>query len=62
MLTSYAWEDGEGGLHLSVPGLLKVMGLPDTPENHLMVEMAIHEACGRFLPGVPVKHEPSEVH
>jgi len=32
-LTNCAWMDNQGRLHISVPEMLKELGVPDTPHN-----------------------------
>lgn len=31
------WEDLDGGIHFAIPELLAMVGMPDTPENHILV-------------------------
>lgn len=37
------WEDADGNAHVSIPELMQVVGLEDTPENHEKVKQMIVE-------------------
>jgi hypothetical protein len=44
------WDDGEGGLHFSVPEILAAFGWPNDPEHCAIVEKAIHDVIRENCP------------
>lgn len=44
------WVDKEGGLHFSLPDILKDMNLPDTPENRAYVTTTLKEMLHKQTP------------
>jgi len=46
------WEDGDGNIHWSVPELLRMVALPDTPENREAVMAIVRQAVGAVRPDV----------
>lgn len=54
------WEDAEGHLHVSVPELLAVFELEDTPENRRQVEEMVLEMFRQQLPAAQVVVQEEE--
>jgi hypothetical protein len=48
------WLDTAGDLHVSVPELLDLVALPDTPTNRADARRIITEVLQRQLPGAPL--------
>lgn len=42
------WADGNGGIHVDVPKLLGVLGLPETPENEMMVDEELSKFAAQY--------------
>ena len=54
------WEDAAGGAHFVVPELLKIVGMPDTPENRLVVIGIATKALKRAGARHIVRHSQEE--
>jgi len=53
------WRDRHGHLHVSIPELLALVELEDTPANRAEVERIAREAWSRNVPGaIIVRQDP----
>jgi hypothetical protein len=51
------WEDAEGGLHVSIPELLQVLNVRDTPENRAEATKFVEEFMRKQgIPEVRIVH------
>lgn len=50
------WEDRAGHIHWSIPELLKMVDLPETPENMAKVRAMLEEQMKTANPGVKIIH------
>jgi hypothetical protein len=50
------WEDMEGGIHWSIPELLAMVGLPNTPENEQHVRAMMVELVRKHAPEQIIIH------
>lgn len=48
------WQDADGDLHFSVPELLALVELEDTPENRAAVVRSIEESIKTVAPDIPI--------
>jgi hypothetical protein len=48
------WEDKKGQVHFSIPELLALHDLEDTPENHVEVKKMLVELMKKNNPNTPV--------
>lgn len=48
------WEDADGHPHFSIPDLLALFDLPDTPENHEIVKAMLVDLLKKNSPNAPV--------
>lgn len=48
------WEDQKGQTHFSIPELLALHDLEDTPENHVEVNKMLVELMKKHHPNTPV--------
>lgn len=53
------WEDKKGQIHFSIPDLLKLHDLEDTPENHAIVVEMIKELMKMHSPTTPIIYRKS---
>jgi len=44
------WQDVEGNPHFSIPELLALVGLPDTPEHHDRLKASLRELLASEMP------------
>ena len=44
------WIDRAGDTHFSIPELLKVVDLPDTPEHRALVEAMLRKRLAKEMP------------
>jgi hypothetical protein len=49
VLNEFAWVDDNEALHIDVPAMLKVMGVPDTDENRERYTQIAAEHLQRLL-------------
>ncbi len=54
VLSPGVWIDRRGGLHFSLPEILRELGLPDTPADREMLTQMIVEMMARVSPGAPI--------
>jgi hypothetical protein len=52
-LTSWAWVDNDGALHLEIPALLQEMNVRDTPENREKASALAETMLRDLMPGTP---------
>jgi len=53
------WLDGDGDLHFSVPELLALVELPDTPDNREVVYQLVEDLLrGAHPTATIVRHDP----
>lgn len=53
------WEDKKGQIHFSIPELLRLHDLEDTPENNAEVKKMIMELMKKFNPNTEVRYRKS---
>lgn len=54
------WIDRDGGLHFSVPELLPILGLADTPANREAVSRMMADELRRLVPEAMVVEQDKE--
>lgn len=53
------WVDADGALHVSIPELLEVFGLPDTEENRTALLARVEQQMHELLPDADFQHADS---
>lgn len=48
------WFDMEDNAHFSIPEILAHLGMPDTPENHVLMRKAINDVIKREQPDAKI--------
>jgi hypothetical protein len=54
VLNSWAYVDDQQHLHIDIPGILNMLGKPDTRANRDAVAAGAVEALKEIVPGVPL--------
>lgn len=53
-ITTGIWEDANGHIHFSIPDLLALFDLPNTPENQEEVKTMLMDLMKKNRPNAPV--------
>jgi len=61
-ITSYAWRDDDGALHVSIHAMLRAMQMADTPANRERVEKSVIDVMRSDYPGILVVQEDEQLH